>query len=146
MWLLRIGLILGLFATSAAAVLVDEVVHYPTPLKRLQGEIVDGSDVPVDHAHIAIFNNPSVEDDDSLTPIERRSRQKQIFETTSDEHGRYKVKKLPKGSYEIEFTGAAMNILSVIVQIDPSAKSDNLCVGLRFEGGGGETGTRPCRQ
>jgi hypothetical protein len=146
MLFLRIGLIFSLFATSCAALNVHELIQYTPSIKRVQGEIVDPGNKPVDYADISVFNNPGVLLDESLTMEQQRNRQKEVFETRADENGKYSVKKLPKGSYELEFSKPGFDTLSVIVQIDPSGRSDKLCVRMFYSSNSGESEFQPCKR
>ena len=142
---LRIWLILGLFATSAAALEVISVIQYKTPVTRLQGRIVDAGGMPVDHVGVGVFTNPGVLFDDSLTWEEKRSRQKEIFGTMSDANGNYTVKMLPKGSYDLYIHKGGFTELEVIVEIDTSGRSDKLCVTIGTIGASGPA-VKPCRR
>ena len=145
MRLLRIGLVGILLVANATAINEFTIQHYKPHVRRLQGVVVDPAGAPIPLAQVTVFDDPEVWSDESLNFEQKRERQKTIAETRADDEGRFSVKKLPKGSYEVEFSRGGFNTLSVIVQIDPSERSEKYCVHLSVsDGPGGEPSFHSC--
>jgi Carboxypeptidase regulatory-like domain len=144
MFSLRIGLICTLLVTASVATNIHEMRQYKSPVRRVQGEVIDVNGATVSFVDVAVFNNPGVWFDDSLSFEEKRKRQSKIAGATTDDNGRFSLKKLRKGSYELQFTKGGLNTLSVIVQIDPSTQPENLCVRMATSGTPEEPLLQPC--
>ena len=134
MRVLRIAVIGVLLVANATAIVEQTLQYYKSPVRRIQGRVLDPAGAPIRLADVTVFSNPEVWSDDSLNLRQKRERQKEIAATWGDDDGKFKVKKLPKGSYEVEFSRSGFNVLSVIVQIDPSAQSEKFCVTLAVSG------------
>jgi len=83
---------------------------------------------------VELFDKPEVWADDSVSLNEKRKRQKLIATTSTDAKGKFDFRGVPKGAYEIRFSAAGWNILSVLVSVDPAGSHDRLCMQLSLEG------------
>jgi len=64
----------------------------------------------------------------------RLARQHELTTATSDEHGRFSLKKLKKGKYEVLFQRSGFDPFSVIVRVDSSVPCKKVCVNLCVSG------------
>jgi len=88
---------------------------------------------------VDVYDNAQLRLDSSLTPAEQRNRQSLVTSAEPDENGKFKIKHLPNGFYEVEFGNHGMggwNILSVLVSVDEEGTADKLCVNLSLESAG----------
>ena len=115
------------------AVLTHETISYRTPLKRISGSVIGYGNVNPG-VKVELFDKPEVWADDSLSLNEKRKRQKLIATTSTDAKGKFDFRGVPKGAYEIQFSAAGWNILSVLVSVDPAGSHDRLCMQLSLEG------------
>jgi len=142
---LKIGVICMLLVAVSAAMNVHKLIWYKSPVKRIQGEIVAIDGKPIRFADVVVFSNPEVWSNDSLNFQQKRAKQRKIAATRADEDGRFYVKKLAKGSYEVEFSRGGFDTLSVIVQVDPVARSEKFCVELGVSDTSAEPSFQPCK-
>ena len=108
---------------------VDEPVH------RLQGTTLFHEPLP--EVEITVYDSPDVILRPSLNSEEMRSKQRVLQKLVSDKRGRFKVKRLPPGRYELYFKKEGWNPLSLIVTVVPNSqriKKDHLEVELPIGG------------
>ena len=133
----------SLVGTCAAANILT-VTRYKSPVNRIQGKVVKPNGDPIDLADVTVFSNPEVWSDDSLSMVQKRAKQRRVAATGTDDDGKFSLKRLAKGSYELHFSRDGFNDFSVIVQVDHSAQSQKFCVQLSISDAGGEPSFRPC--
>ncbi|HYM76316.1 MAG TPA: carboxypeptidase-like regulatory domain-containing protein [Candidatus Dormibacteraeota bacterium] len=143
---LKIGVVWILLAVVSHAVNMQKLIWYKSPVKRIQGQIVDASGVAVDLVDVNVWSNPELWSDDSLSPRQKRLRQRKVAASTTDEKGKFSIKKLQNGSYEVEFRKAGFNDFSVIVQVNSAALSEKFCVTLYPGGATNNASFQPCAQ
>jgi hypothetical protein len=146
MWLKTIALVCLALISTCWAVIIHESQAYPEPVRRIRGRIVAGSESLRMNVNVAAFNHPEVWSDDSLTPEQKRKKQRKIAATWTDEDGKFALKELDPGRYEVEFSkgNGGWNVLSLFIRVDPNGKSDDLCIQLGIEGSEHESSARPC--
>jgi hypothetical protein len=135
-----------LFAGACLAVVVHDTISYATPLKRISGSVIGFGNVNP-NVKVEVFDRPEVWADDSLSPAEKRKRQKVIATTLTDNRGKFDFRGVPKGAYEVQFTtgDGGWNVLSILLKVDPAGSHDRLCVELSLEGAGqGPSSVKPC--
>jgi len=142
---LKIGVVLALLAGVSLALNEHKSIWFKSPLNRIQGHVVDAAGDAIDLAEVNIWTHPEVWSDDSLSYEQKRSKQRKVETTSTDDHGKFYVKKLPRGSYEVEFKKDGFNDLSVIVQVDSSAPSERFCVKLTPGSEGNDGSFQPCK-
>ena len=111
---LTISFLCILLTVICFAVVTHESITYQTPFKRISGSVIGyGSVNP--GVKVEAFDSPEVWADDSLSLSEKRKRQKMIAATSTDSKGRFDFREVPKGAYEVQFSGTkpGWNILSV---------------------------------
>lgn len=135
----------ALIATVCGAVVVHEIVRQGAPVKRLRGTVTDWTGAPILDTQVEVYDNPQVWDD-SLSLVQRRSRQKKIASTVTDDKGRYNIRGVRAGRYEVQFSrgGGGWNILSVLLNVDRHG-AEGLCVELRMESGAGRGQIKDCK-
>ena len=112
-------LIFFMFLVSLASPVREWVIDVESsPIHRLQGEVKFHDD-PLPDVSIEVYDNGEVILQRDMTFEEMRSRQRLVATTTTDDKGRFKVKRLPPGQYELHFEGEGWNPLSVIVTVVP---------------------------
>jgi len=140
---LRLLLGVVLFVSSAAGISEHEIARFKGAPKRLQGTVTDRTGAPIPWTEIEVYNNPAVWDESSLTLVQMRTKQKKIASGSTDESGHFKIRKVQKGLYEVQFTRTGWNTFSVLLNVDPHG--EDLCTELRISGGSGENRVKPCR-
>jgi hypothetical protein len=141
---LKIGVICALLVAASAAMNIHKLIWYKSAVKRIQGEIVAIDGKPIRLADVVVFSNPEVWSDDSLNFQQKRAKQRKVAATRADEDGSFHVEKLARGSYEVEFSRGGFDTLSVVVQVDPAARSEKFCVHLGVSDTSAEPSFRPC--
>lgn len=134
-------------AIPRSPVVFHETVHYSAAIKRISGHVVGYGNVNPG-VQVEVFDNPKVCDDQSLSFNEKRKRQKLIATTSTDAKGRFDTRKIPRGTYEIQFSrdGGGWNILSVMVNVDSNGSRDKLCVNLSIEDAGPPSFAEACHR
>ena len=100
-----------------------ETISYKSPIKKISGRIVGFGTVNPD-VKIQVLDKPDVWSDDSLSFDEKRKRQSTVASVSADSNGKFEFRDIPKGSYEVEFSGKeGWSPLSVFVVVDPGAVS-----------------------
>jgi hypothetical protein len=142
---LRVAIGWALLAPISFAVVQHTTISIKSPIKRISGRIVDyGAINP--GVNVQIFDNPQVWADSSLSLNEKRNRQTRIASVTTGPDGRFEFRHIPKGSYEIQFSKDGWDLLSALVEVDPTAAPDRLCVKLRISDANFEPSIQPCRR
>lgn len=90
-----------------------------------------------------VYDNPQVWDD-SLSLVQMRSKQKKIASAVSDDNGRYNIRGIPVGQYEVQFSRMGWNILSVLLKVD-GRRAKGLCVELQISSGAGRAQVKDCK-
>jgi hypothetical protein len=145
MRLLRVVIVCFVAAFAGYAAVVHEVVSYKTPIQKISGRVV-GFGAVNPGVLVQVRDKPHVWLDDSLSLDEKRKRQSIIASTDTDSSGNFTFHKIPKGSYEVEFSGRpGWNPLSALVVVDPAGSSARMCVVMSIEGGVTSPSVRPCR-
>jgi len=93
---------------------------------------------------VYVFDNAQVWLDHSLSMQEKRKRQTNDADAVTDEQGRFAVKRLPEGFYEVEFRRDGWDVVSALVHVKHGGTKDQLCVVLRIESGPGEDSVEKC--
>jgi hypothetical protein len=128
-----------LFASVSHAILVHQTIPYKPPIQRISGRVLGFGNVNPG-VTVRVLDKPEVLSDDSLNFTEKRKRQSTIASTTTNSKGEFTFRRLPKGAYEVEFSGRqGWNPLSVLVNVDPAGSSAKLCVVMSLE----DAGERP---
>jgi hypothetical protein len=135
-----------LLVAASAAANIRGLMKYTSPIRRVQGQIVDAKGAAIRLVDITVFSNPEVWSNDSLNVEQKRAMQRKIAATWTDEDGKFSLKKLAKGSYEVEFSRSGFNTFSVIVQVDPSAQTERFCIKLGVSDTTDEPYFKPCKQ
>jgi hypothetical protein len=146
MFVLRAALPCIFLVTVCVALNERTILQHTEPVNHIKGKVLDPAGDPIFGVEVVVFTHPELWLDESLSTVQRRERQKEVAATTSDENGKFALKRLPKGAYELEFSRGGFNTLSVIVTVDPSAPSEKFCVVLSISSGGGEPSFRPCKR
>ena len=107
-----------------------KIVTYEQPVQCIRGNIADVTSSPVSLVNISVFDHPEVWSDRSLNFTQKRERQHEITATVTDERGRFSIKKLPAGRYEVLLEKGGFDPLSVIVRVDAAVPCKKLCVHL----------------
>ena len=139
---LKTALICMLLASVCAAVVEHQILKHGGPAKRLRGTVTDWTDAPISDTQVEVYDNPQVWDG-SLSFVQMRSKQKKIASAITDDKGRYYVRDVPAGRYEVQFSRMGWNILSVVLSVD-GRKAEGLCVELQISGGAGEPQVKNC--
>jgi hypothetical protein len=128
------------------AVVVHYTISYKSPIKKIAGWVVGFGRINPG-VSVRVLDHPEVWADDSLSFNAKREKQSTLASTTTDSNGKFEFRHIPKGSYEVEFSQKqGWNELSVFVVVDPVGSSDQLCVQVSLEGGGGHgPAVEPCR-
>jgi hypothetical protein len=142
---LRIALVCLFLVMTCPALDIQELLTYRTPVSRIQGRIVGGTEAIRMNVDVAAFNHPEVWSDARLSFQQKRKKQRKIATAWSDEDGKFALKGLEKGSYEIEFRKSGWNALSVIIQVDPDGESGQLCVKLGIADTSDRSSFQPCK-
>jgi len=129
----KTALVCLLLASVSDAVVERQLIKYGGSAKRLRGTVTDWTGAPIPEVQVEVYDNPEVWDS-TLSLVEMRSKQKKIGSTMTDDKGRYTIKGVPTGQYEVQFSRMGWNILSVLVNVDDE-KTENLCVELQLSGG-----------
>jgi hypothetical protein len=142
---LQVGVVCAVLVSVCSAAIVHETISYKSPIQKISGRIV-GFGTVNPGVKIQVFDKPEVWSDDSLSFNEKRKRQSTVASTSADSNGNFKFRGIPKGSYEVEFSGKeGWNPLSVFVVVDPGGSSRRLCVEMTIEGAGHEPSVQPCQ-
>jgi hypothetical protein len=142
---LLICTLLAILAAPGAAVVEFVQVRYETPVSDIHGRTVDETGAAIPFVEIRVFNHPEVFSDDSLNLDQKRQKQKQVAATSSSQEGKFSLRGLPQGFYEVEFRKSGFHVLSVLIQVDPSAGSGKFCVRMGVDPGG-KPSFGPCQQ
>ena len=145
MRLWKIGVVCTLLVAVSPAMNLHKMIWYKSPAKRIQGTIVDLNGEGVYGADVSVYDHPEVWSDDSLNDDQKRAKQTKVATTSTDEDGKFSLRKLPKGAYEIEFNKGGFDTLSVIVEVDPSSHAKKFCVELAVSDTSGEPSFKPCK-
>jgi len=124
--------------------LQHELVRYDGPAKRPRGKVTDYRGEPIPGVDVAVYDNPQVWDEESQSSAEKRSKQKMIASAVTGQKGIFNVRGVPKGQYEVEFSRMGWNTLSLVLNIDPRSRAEDLCVELPISGGAGEYKVKSC--
>ncbi|MCI0541184.1 MAG: carboxypeptidase-like regulatory domain-containing protein [Verrucomicrobiales bacterium] len=103
---------------------------------RLQG-VVSYREDPVPGIKVEVYDNGEVILQRGLTLEEMRGRQRIVATTTTDERGRFKLRQLLPGKYELHFEGEGWNPLSVVVTVVPrkqKVEKRNLIISMPLGG------------
>ena len=129
----KTALVCLLLASVSGAVVEHQLIKYGGPAKRLRGTVADWTGAPISDVQVEVYDNPQVWDS-TLTLLEMRSKQRKIGSTITDDKGRYNIRGVPAGQYEVQFSRMGWNILSVLVKVD-AGMAENFCVELQISGG-----------
>ena len=132
--------------TLSFAVVVHDTVRYEHAVRSIRGKVTGYGQV-VPKFWVDVYDNAQVCLDDAMTPVEKRKRQTKVASVQPDAKGEFKVKRLPKGFYEIEFGNrdrGGYNTLSVLINVDAQGTNDKVCVDLGLEGGPGQSTVKRC--
>ncbi len=140
------GIIWMMLASTCAGANIHKLMEYKPPIKRLHGRVIDASGEGILLARITVFSNPEVWSDDSLFFEQKRAKQMRVASTSTDEDGRFSLKRLPSGSYEVEFSKDGFNTFSVIVQVGRPSKSEKFCIKLATSDSPEEPYFQPCKR
>lgn len=143
---LMTGIIWMMLASTCAGANIHKLMEYKPPIKRLHGRVIDASGEGILLARITVFSNPEVWSDDSLFFEQKRAKQMRVASTSTDEDGRFSLKRLPSGSYEVEFSKDGFNTFSVIVQVGRPSKSEKFCIKLATSDSPEEPYFQPCKR
>jgi hypothetical protein len=113
-------LLLVLASSSGPAVYEWVVREVDEPVHRLQGTTLFREPLP--GVEITVYDSPDVILRSDLKYEEMRSRQRILQKVVSDKRGRFKVKRLPPGRYELYFRKEGWNPLSLIVTVVPHSQ------------------------
>jgi len=122
----------------AFAVIVHDTVRYDKPIRVIRGRMTSNG-ATVRYGLVNVYDNAQVSLDGSISPVEQRKRQTKVASVKPNEKGEFKIRRLPKGFYEVEFGNQGQGgykSLSVLVNVDPKGSTDGICVNLGVEGGG----------
>jgi hypothetical protein len=141
---LKAGIICAVLALTCSAVVVHDTISYKSPIKKISGRVVGFG--PVNPGvKVQVLDKPEVWSDHSINFDEKRKRQSTIASTATSASGHFEFRGLPKGSYEVEFSGReGWNPLSVFVVVDPHGSSQQLCVEMSIEGAGPKPSVQSC--
>jgi len=128
------ALTLVLLAVPCRSVEDHKVIEHEQSIKCIRGKIADPTGQPISGASISVLDNPDVWFDPKLNFFQRLARQHELTTATSDEHGRFSLKKLKKGKYEVLFQRSGFDPFSVIVRVDSSVPCKKGCVNLCVSG------------
>jgi hypothetical protein len=132
-----------LLARVCVGVVTHETITYKTSIKKVSGRVVGYGDVNPG-MDVQLFDKPEVWADDSLSWNEKRKRQTVIASTVTNSNGKFEFRGVRRGAYEIQFSKNGWNILSVLVNVEPSGSSDRLCVQVSIDGWGPQTSVQAC--
>lgn len=96
------------------------LIKHERPMKCLQGKITDSTGARMENVSVTIFDHPEVWSNPSLSFLQKRMGQHKIAAAVSDARGRFSLKKLPKGAYEVQYEKPGFDPLSVIIRVDSS--------------------------
>ena len=134
----------ALLAGVCIGVVTHDDITYKTPIKKISGRVVGFGNVNPG-VNVQVFDKPEVWADDSLSLDEKRKRQTEIASTVTDSDGKFEFRGVPRGSYEIQFSNRnGWNVLSVLVNVQPSGSRDRLCVQMSIEGAGPRPFVQAC--
>jgi hypothetical protein len=122
-----------LLARACVGVVTHETITYKSSIKKISGRVVGFGNVNPG-TDVQLFDKPEVWADDSLTWNEKRKRQTEIASTVTNSNGKFEFRGVPRGAYEIQFSKNGWNVLSVLVNVEPSGSSDQLCVQVSIDG------------
>jgi hypothetical protein len=143
---LPIGILCALLVAVCSAAVVHQTILCKSPIQKISGRIV-GFGTVNPGVKIQVLDKPEVWSNDSLSFNQKRKRQSIVASVRADSNGKFEIRDIPKGSYEIEFSGkTGWNPLSVFVIIDPGGSSRPLCVEMSLEGAGTAPSVQPCQQ
>jgi hypothetical protein len=127
-----------------AATAIHDLQTYKAPIKHVQGLVLDPTGSVLTNVDVTAFDHPEVWSDDSLNFSQKRAKQVKVAATRTDEDGRFSLKNLAKGRYEIEFSRSGFDILSTLVKVDPGADPNRYCVTLAVSSTSGKGSFKPC--
>jgi protocatechuate 3,4-dioxygenase beta subunit len=127
------------------SVLPHELVRYDGPAKRLRGRVTDYRGAPIPGVAVEVYDNPQVWSDESLSLVQKRTKQNMVASSVTDEKGTFNVRGVSRGLYEVQFSRMGWNTLSVMLNVDPHSRAEELCVELPISGGAGEFKVKSCR-
>jgi hypothetical protein len=140
---LKIIAVCLLLARACVGVVTHETITYKTSIKKISGRVVGFGNVNPG-MDVQLFDKPGVWADDSLSFDEKRKRQTKIASTVTNSNGKFEFRGVPRGAYEIQSSKNGWNILSVLVNVEPSGSSDRLCVQVSIDGMGPQTSVQTC--
>ena len=132
-----------LLARACVGVVTHETITYKSSIKKISGRVVGFGNVNPG-TDVQLFDKPEVWADDSLTWNEKRKRQTEIASTVTDSNGKFEFRAVPRGAYEIQFSNSGWNVLSVLVNVEPSGSRDGLCVQMSIDGMGPGPSVQVC--
>ena len=135
MRILRATVLCVLLAGTCSGVVIHESITYKSSVRRISGRVVGTGNINPG-VTVEVFDKPEVWADDSLSMNEKRKRQKEIASTVTDLTGNFDFRGVRKGAYEVQFsTGdGGWDVLSVLVNVNPSGSGDRLCVQIAPRG------------
>jgi hypothetical protein len=113
-------LVLVLASFSGPPVLEWVVREVDEPIHRLQGTTLFREPLP--EVEITVYDSPDVILRSDLKYEGMRTRQRILQKVVSDKRGKFKVKRLPPGRYELYFRKDGWNPLSLIITVVPHSK------------------------
>lgn len=129
----RAVLILAIFTNITSAVVEHSLIEYKPPVSEIAGKVVGwgtaGSGVQID-----IFRRSEVGSNSSPNLGQHHPPQDKVQTLHTGRDGQFKVRHLPKGTYEVQFYKEGWDTLSINIRVDPSASATRLCVNLRISG------------
>jgi hypothetical protein len=140
---LKIMALCLLLVRACVGVVTHETITYKSSIKKISGRVVGFGNVNPG-MDIQLFDKPEVWADHSLSFDEKRKRQTVISSTVTNSNGKFEFRGVPRGAYEIQFSKNGWNVLSVLVNVEPSGSSDQLCVQVSIEGMGPQTSVQAC--
>lgn len=146
MFALRRALTCISLLTVCVAADVSTILQHTEPVSHIKGEVLAPNGDPILGVDIVVLSPPETQLEKSLTPLEKRERQQKVAAAVSDEDGRFVLKRLGKGDYELEFSKGGFSTLYVLVRGDSSARAEKFCVELSVSDGNGKPSFRPCTE
>src|SRR5271165_2047863 len=147
MRLLKVGLMCAVLVPFCSAAVQHQTISYKSPIRRISGRVIGFGRVNPG-VKVQVLDKPEVWSDDSLSFDQKRKKQSIVASATTGSNGKFEFRGIPRGSYEVEFSNRqGWNVLSVFVVLDPSGSSQQLCVEMSLEGGGGSgPSVQPCQR
>jgi protocatechuate 3,4-dioxygenase beta subunit len=141
----RVAATLLVLVAVCTASLEHQIINFDKPVKHLRGRVTDHTGAPIPDVQVEVYDNPQVWDDDGLTLVQKRAKQRKLASATTDERGAFSIRGIDSGRYEVQFTRMGWNILSVLSTLNSRSGADKLCVQLQISGGIGKPDVNSCR-